>query len=90
MINLTSEQISQGLKNIEGVAEFYLVNGDFENITWLSDGLQPTLEEVQIAYDLHLQNLEAKEILENERKVSAENKLLALGLTLEEIRAFRG
>jgi hypothetical protein len=47
---MNAQQLREGLAFIEGVAEYYFTDNDFDSVIWLTDGVKPTLAEVEQAY----------------------------------------
>ena len=78
------------IKKINPDAEFTINGDDINQITWLN-GTTPIAKEDIEAMLSTVENEEAQKILDKETaNQSAVNKLKALGLTDEEIEAFRG
>ena len=66
----------------------WTLNGDeYDGLTWLSDTTKPTKAELDALWDATLAAIEAEKQAKLDAKASAEAKLLALGLTVDEIRS---
>ena len=81
-------RISQAVANLRPNIEWSMNGDDVENITWHTEGVEPlTTAEVQA----EMQRLEQVAVDEVDARAalraSAEAKLAALGLTLDEITA---
>ena len=63
--------------------EWILVDNDLNNLQWLSDTPKPTKEEIEIAK----QNIEKEIANQSTNKAAAEAKLVALGLTVDDLKA---
>jgi len=78
------------IKKINPDAEFTINGDDIDQITWMN-GTTPISKEDIEAMLPTVETEEAQKILDKETaNESAVNKLKALGLTDEEIKAFRG
>jgi hypothetical protein len=71
-------------------AEWSMTNDDVENITWHTEGVTPL---TQAEVDAEIERLEQEELDKAEKtrvaKESAIQKLLSIGLTMEEVEAFQ-
>jgi hypothetical protein len=66
----------------------WTLNGDeYDGLTWLSDTPKPTKAELDALWDATLAAIQAERQAKLDAKASAEAKLLALGLTVDEIRS---
>ena len=71
-------------------AEWVLKGNDYDGLTWLSDSPKPTQQELDDAWPAVQQAREDAATAEAAAKQSAIDKLAALGLTVNEIRAAFG
>ena len=66
----------------------WTLNGDeYDGLTWLSDTPKPSKAELDALWDATVAAIEAEKQAKLDAKASAEAKLLALGLTVDEIRS---
>jgi hypothetical protein len=66
----------------------WTLNGDeYAGLTWLSDTPKPTQEELDALWEPTLAAIQAEKQAKVDAKTSAEAKLAALGLSIDEIRA---
>jgi DNA-directed RNA polymerase subunit L len=76
--------IVTAIKNLTNQAEFSLSDEDYTNINWLTEiDYEPTVEEIETEIT-RLENLENVRL---QTKASAQAKLAALGLTVEDLQA---
>ncbi len=83
--------IAQAILAIKNNSQISILNDDINTLEW-HDGNPTNITNEQIlAKQLELQSAEDnKEIIKEQNKQSALNKLKALGLTDAEVEAFRG
>ena len=81
-------ETSQAVMSLRPGAEWSMTNDDVENITWHTEGVEPL---TQAEVDAEVARLEQAAIDEaaarQAARESAEAKLLALGLTVDEVAA---
>jgi hypothetical protein len=66
----------------------WVLNGDeYEGLEWLSDSPKPTKKQLDDLWPVILSEIENEKAAKIDSKTSAINKLAALGLTEEEIKA---
>ena len=69
----------------------WTLNGDeYSGLTWLSDTPKPSQEELDALWDETLEMVEAEKQAKVDARQSALDKLAALGLTEDEVRAILG
>jgi hypothetical protein len=69
----------------------WTLNGDeYSGLTWLSDTPKPTQEELDALWDETLEMIEAEKQAKVDARQSALDKLAALGLNEDEVRAIIG
>lgn len=78
----------KAIKKLKPTAEFSFTNDDYSTIKWdVLDGEAPTQKEIDAA----IKQVKADEIADIEAKakakIAAESKLVALGLTIDDLRA---
>lgn len=82
-MNVTKED---AIMSLRPGAEWFMDDGDVENITWITEGVEPLTEEEVAA---EMDRLQLMKDQEEQRKrtarESAIQKLATLGLTLEEV-----
>jgi len=74
--------IAKAIKNINSDAEFSIENNDINQITWLNGTNEISKNDIESK----IQELKDAEQIAINKKASAKSKLLALGLTEEEIK----
>lgn len=80
---MTPEQIIKGLSRIANVAEYTFTDDDFSTVVWLTDGVKPTLAEVEAAYEVYLQDKAQAEL----NRAAAKTALLEqLGITEDQAK----
>ena len=81
-------EVSQAVMSLRPGAEWSMTNDDVENITWHTEGVEPL---TQAEVDAEVARLEQEAIDKQAAKEAAiksgRAKLLALGLTNEEVEA---
>lgn len=66
----------------------WTLNGDeYDGLTWLSDTPKPTKTELDALWDATVAAMQAERQAKLDAKAAAEAKLVALGLSIDEIRA---
>jgi hypothetical protein len=69
----------------------WTLNGDeYSGLTWLSDTPKPSQEELDGLWDETLEMIEAEKQAKVDARQSALDKLAALGLTEDEVKAILG
>lgn len=68
-------------------SEWTLDGNEYTGLTWLSDTPKPSKAELDGLWDATVAAIEAEKQAKLDAKASAEAKLLALGLTVDEIRS---
>ena len=81
--------IVRAIKSINSNAEFSIIDNDINNITWLNGTTPISVSDIQ-AKMLELPTDEELEQENINKKASAKQKLLDLGLTEEEVKALIG
>jgi hypothetical protein len=71
-------------------AEWTLNGDEYSGLTWLSDTPKPTQEELDALWDETLEMIEAEKQAKVDARQSALDKLAALGLNEDEVRAILG
>lgn len=71
-------------------SEWVLEGEEYEGLTWLSDTLKPTKEDLDALWDETFQMIESEKQIKINVRESAKAKLAALGLTEAEINAIIG
>ena len=80
---MTHEQIIKALNSLAPQAQWTLTGDDYSELNWLSDGIPPSLDEIEAEIKL----LPSKELAAKENKENAKSALLEkLGITAEEAR----
>lgn len=82
--------IALALTHLRPSEEWVLDGEDYEGLTWLSDTEKPTIEEIELASELALEEKATAETAKASAKASAITKLAKLGLTEEEATALLG
>jgi hypothetical protein len=82
------DYLTQAIKKLKPNAEFSYTDDDYSTINWIVlDGEAPTQKEIDAA----IKEVKADEIAEDQAraaaKATAEGKLAALGLTVNDLRA---
>ena len=67
--------------------EWTLDGDEYVGLTWLSNTEKPSKEELDFLWPSTLEAIETEKQAKLDAKASAEDKLIALGLTIDEIRA---
>ena len=66
----------------------WTLNGDdYEGLTWLSDSIKPTKKELDALWTDVEAEMQAEKVAKEQNKINAQNKLAALGLTADELKA---
>ena len=81
-------EISQAVMSLRPGAEWSMSGDDVENITWHTEGVEPLTQAEVEAEVARLEQAAADEAAARQAaRESAEAKLLALGLTVDEVAA---
>lgn len=68
-------------------AEWTLNGDDYEGLTWLSNSPKPSKEELDSHWSVVKNEIEIEEQQKINAKIAAEAKLVALGLTVDDLKA---
>lgn len=68
-------------------AEWSLNNNDYDQLIWLLDSEKPTKQELDDLWEVTLDKIETEKQAKAEAKATAQAKLAALGLTVEDLKA---
>ena len=80
--------MSKAIKKLRPTAEFSFVDADYSTIKWdVLEGDAPSLAEIEKTIDSIKKEEAEAEAVAASKKAAAESKLLALGLTIEDIKA---
>jgi hypothetical protein len=83
-----SNEISQAVMSLRPGAEWSMTNDDVENITWLTEGVTPLTQAEVDAEVARLEQQAVDDAAAHEAALeSGRAKLLALGLTEDEVAA---
>ena len=84
---MTNDEIQKALHNLKPNAEWTLTGDNYADLVWLSKDAKPTIEE--ITAEIALLPVKAAEAKAKAQvaKESAQAKLTALGLTLDDLKA---
>ncbi len=85
---MNSQDLVKAIKYLKPNAEFSFEAADYSTIKWdILDGNAPTLSELQDALEQVKQNEADLLIDKTNKKLAAEAKLTALGLTADDLQA---
>lgn len=83
-----AEYLAQAIKKIKPSAEFSFQESDYSTIKWdILDGNAPTQTEIDAAVEIIKQEEAQAEVDVAAKKAAAEAKLVALGLTSDDLKA---
>ena len=82
--------IAMTLEHLRPNEEWTLDGDHYAGLTWLSDTPKPTEKEITDAYPLAVAARDAEQAVKDAARVSAINKLTALGLDSLEVQAIIG
>jgi hypothetical protein len=71
-------------------SEWVLNGNNYEGLNWLSDSPKPTKEKLESYWDEVQNEIQIEQLAKKELRQSAINKLTALGLNEEEVKAIIG
>jgi hypothetical protein len=85
---MTDEQLFKAIRYLKPTAEFSFIGNDYSTIKWdVLEGDAPTQAEVDAAVEVIKQKELQAEAEAAAKKLAAEAKLTALGLTADDIKA---
>jgi len=85
---MTEEEIAKAIQFLKPNSGFYFTETDYSTIQWENlEGNAPTIQELEVALEQIKESEAQKEATKAAAKATAEAKLVALGLTADDLKA---